>query len=460
MFDGSVFLVSHICLSTILVQHMCDDEAGDAGCHDTGEPRQHEAVVQDKLPDLCRTGTVKADARQIRRVGRQEEVTIAGRDERQHHDRIHAQIECHRHDDSDGRALRIDQLRGEEENDRIRPWICRNDRAQEGLQDRHMIRKIGIRHPSDTVYRDQRDDPRTEDLAVSDLLRLRLADEENDRRDQEHDDLDDRRHRDRLHLALRISKVREKIREIAQDRDEDDTYKENDGRMIIRRRQLLALQRFILAKDIGSLFRILDHFLERGIILKILASLIADKSRTDDADQSRRDGHRKDLQQVEGVARHRHEAYDGNDSNRYRRCRDPHLGCDGRYRHRTFRADILLDRNIINDREHGVHNMTRAAEDSQEPGRHRRQDRDMFRVVAQEFFRILQHDRQPAGRLQEARAGDDRQNGQHDADRRRARLVVENKRVQRKTDAADDSKPDPPVLNPQEETPEKDNKPQ
>lgn len=220
---------------------MCDDEAGDAGCHNTGEPRQHEAVVQDKLPDPCRTGTVKADARQIRRVGRQEEVTIAGRDERQHHDRIHAQIQRHRHDDSDGRALRIDQLRGEEENDRIRPWICRNDRAQEGLQDRHMICKIGIRHPSDTVYRDQRDDPRTEDLAVSDLLRLRLADEENDRRDQEHDDLDDRRHRDRLHLALRISKVRQKIREIAQDRDENDTYKENDGRMIIRRRQLLAL---------------------------------------------------------------------------------------------------------------------------------------------------------------------------------------------------------------------------
>ena len=48
--------------------------------------------------------------------------------------------------------------------------------------------------------------------------------------------------------------------------------------------------------------------------------------------------------EVEGVARHRHEAYDGNDSDRYRRCRDPHLGCDGRYRHRTFRAYILLDR--------------------------------------------------------------------------------------------------------------------
>ena len=323
-----------------------------------------------------------------------------------------------------------------------------------------MIRKIGIRHPSDTVYRDQCDNARTEDLAVSHFLRLRLADEENDRRNQEHDDLDDRRHRDRLHLALRISKVREEIREIAQDRDEDDTHEENDGRMIIRGRQLLALQRFILAKDIGLLFRILDHFLERGIILKILASLIADKSRTDDADQSRRDGHRKNLQQVEGVARRRHEAYDGNDSDRYRRCRDPHLGCDGRYRHRTFRADILLDRNIINDREHGVHDMTRAAEDSQEPGRHRSQDRDVLRIVAQEFFRILQHDRQPAGRLQEACAGDDRQNGQHDADRRRARLVVENKRVQRKTDAADDSKPDPPVLNSQEETPEKDNKPQ
>lgn len=439
---------------------MRDDETSDAGCHDTGQPRQHEAVVQDKLPDPCRTGTVKADAGQIRRIGRQEEVTIAGRDERQHHDRIHAQIQCHRHDDRDRRALRIDQLRSEEENDCIRPRIRRDDRAQERFQDCHVVGEVSIRHPSDTIDGNQCDNARTEDLAVSDFLRLRLADEENDRRDQEHDDLDDRRHRDRLHLALRISKVRQKIREIAQNRDEDDPHEENDGRMIIRGRQFLALQRFIFAKDIGLLFRILDHFLERWIILEILASLIADKSRADDTDQSRRDRHRKDLQQVEGMPCHRHEAYDGDDSDRYRRCRDTHLGCDGRYRHRTFRADILLDRNIINNREHGIHDMARAAEDGQEPGRHRSQNRDVLRIVAQEFFRILQHDRQPAGRLQEARASDDRQNGQHDADRRRARLVVENKRVQGKTDAADDRKPDPPVLNSQEETPEKDNKPQ
>lgn len=439
---------------------MCDDEAGDAGCHDTGQPRQHEAVVQDKLPDSCRTGTVKTDARQIRRIGRQEEVAIAGWDERQHHDRIHAQIQCHRHDDRNRRALRIDQLRSEEENDCIRPRIRRDDRAQERFQDCHVVGEVSIRHPRYTIDGNQCDNARTEDLAVSDFLRLRLADEENDRRDQEHDDLDDRRHRDRLHLALRISKVRQKIWEIAQNRDEDDPHEENDGRMIIRGRQFLALQRFIFAKDIGLLFRILDHFLERGVILEILASLIADKSRADDTDQSRGDRHRKDLQQVEGMPCRRHEAYDGNDSDRYRRCRDPHLGCDGRYRHRTFRADILLDRNIINNREHGIHDMARAAENGQKPGRHRSQNRDVLRIVAQEFFRILQHDRQPAGRLQEARAGDDRQNGQHDADRRRARLVVENKRVQRKTDAADDRKPDPPVLNSQEETPEKDNKPQ
>lgn len=439
---------------------MRDDEAGNAGCHDTGQPRQHEAVVQDKLPDPCRTGTVKTDARQIRRIGRQEEVTIAGWDERQHHDRIHAQIQRHRHDDRNRRALRIDQLRSEKENDCIRPRIRCDDRAQERFQDCHVVGEVSIRHPCYTVDRNQCDNARTEDLAVSDFLRLRLADEKNDRRDQEHDDLDDRRHRDRLHLALRISKVRQKIREIAQNRDQDDPHEENDGRMIIRGRQFLALQRFIFAKDIGLLFRILDHFLERGIILEILASLIADKSRADDTNQSRGDRHRKDLQQVEGMPCRRHEADDGNDSDRYRGRRNTHLGCDRRHRHRTFRADILLDRNIINDREHGIHDMARAAEDGQEPGRHRSQNRDVLRIVAQEFFRILQHDRQPAGRLQEACAGDDRQNGQHDADRRRARLVVENKRVQRKTDAADDREPDPPVLNSQEETPEKDNKPQ
>ena len=104
--------------------------------------------------------------------------------------------------------------------------------------------------------------------------------------------------------------------------------------------------------------------------------------------------------------------------------------------------------------------MTRAAEDREEPGRQRSEDRDLLRVVAQELLCILEHDREAARRLQEAGAGDDREDREHDADRRRARLVVENKRVQRKTDAADDRKPDPPVLNSQEETPEKDNKPQ
>ena len=61
----------------------------------------------------------------------------------------------------------------------------------------------------------------------------------------------------------------------------------------------------------------------------------------------------------------------------------------------------------------------------------------MLWVIAQELLRVLQHDRQPARGLQEACAGDHREDDQHHIDRRLPRLIAEDKRVDHEAEAAD-----------------------
>ena len=95
--------------------------------------------------------------------------------------------------------------------------------------------------------------------------------------------------------------------------------------------------------------------------------------------------------------------------------------------------------------------MARAAEDGQEPRRERCENRDLLRIAAQERFRVLQHDRQAARRLEEACAGDDREDREHDVDRRRARLVTKNEREDDEADAADDGEADAPVAHADEQ---------
>ena len=67
-----------------------NDEAHAAGADNANQSGEHETVVQNELPDSCRTGTVKADTCQVGRIRRQEEITVACRKERHNHDRIHA----------------------------------------------------------------------------------------------------------------------------------------------------------------------------------------------------------------------------------------------------------------------------------------------------------------------------------------------------------------------------------
>lgn len=59
-----------------------------AGCDYPNEARDDERVVDDELADVGGTGTVETDARQVGRVGGQDEVTVGGTVEADDHDGV------------------------------------------------------------------------------------------------------------------------------------------------------------------------------------------------------------------------------------------------------------------------------------------------------------------------------------------------------------------------------------
>lgn len=157
-----------------------NDEAHAAGADNANQSGEHETVVQNELPDSCRTGTVKADTCQVGRIRRQEEITVACRKERHNHDRIHAQTKRHRHNDSNRRPLRIYKFGSKEQDQAIRPWVLGHHRTEECFQNTHVACKVSISHPCDTVNGNKRHNTRAKYLAVPHFLRFRFAGKENE----------------------------------------------------------------------------------------------------------------------------------------------------------------------------------------------------------------------------------------------------------------------------------------
>ncbi len=61
------------------------------------------------------------------------------------------------------------------------------------------------------------------------------------------------------------------------------------------------------------------------------------------------------------------------DRNRHRTGDNPHLCTDRTCRHRTFRTDVVLNGDVVDDRQNGVNHMTRTAKNGQCTG-HKRRD--------------------------------------------------------------------------------------
>lgn len=286
-----------------LVKDMCNDIADHAAREDTEQARDHEAVVQDIFTDMRRAGTVKVDAGEVRRIRRQEEVTVASRDKGQNDDWIYADGQSQRYDDRDGSCLRVNEFRSEEQSQCIRPRIGLNETANQRLEFRHVVREARISHPGNTINTDNRTKASMEDLALANIFRVDFAENKDSCSDDEHDHLNDRRHGNWLHYALSVRESRQNLREVAEHSDNDDAEEENVHRTIERRRQFLVLQRLRLSTvNILFMSRVLDVFLENRIVSKVLAAAITPGSSNEHTAERSRNG---DRQQVDDGKRQR-----------------------------------------------------------------------------------------------------------------------------------------------------------
>ena len=249
-------------------------------------------MVQDVLADARRARAVKPDARKVGWIRRQEEVAVTRRHKRQNHHGIHPHVDRHRHHDRDCRALRIHELRREEGEHRICPRIGLHRGAEELLEERDMVHKVGIRHPRDAVDGDERDNARAEHLRIADILCLHFAGNEDHSAHEQHDHLNDHNHRDGLRRrSLLCRKFRQEFGEVAEHGNRDDAGEENIHRTVVFLRQLLVEQRLGVAVDILLVLRVADELLEALVVLKILAAAIAPQRRKKDTAERRRDRH-------------------------------------------------------------------------------------------------------------------------------------------------------------------------
>ena len=91
--------------------------------------------------------------------------------------------------------------------------------------------------------------------------------------------------------------------------------------------------------------------------------------------------------------------------------------------------------------------MAGTAENGEEPGSNRSKYGDVARVGTQETLSVLKHYGKTAAGLQEAAAGDNRKNGEHNAYRGSTRLIMEAEYIDDETDGTDDSQADTAVTN-------------
>ena len=256
-----------------------------------------------------------------------------------------------------------------------------------------MCAKVSAGHPSNTVYGYECYDTRTEYLAVAYVLSLDVAGQENHSCNEEHNHLNDNRHGDRFHNALGIREMRQQIGEITQAGNYDNPGKEDVHCTVISCRQFLVQQGFRITIHIVAVFRILDEFLEAFIIGQFLTTAVRPERTAEHAKARCRNGNSENLEHRVVEVMSGEEANDGHNSYRYRGSTDSHLGSHRSHSHRTLRTNVLLDCDIIDNREHGINHMTRTTEYRQEPSGKRSKNRNLLRIATQEFFCILQHNR-------------------------------------------------------------------
>ena len=394
-------------------------------------------MVDHEAADVGRAGTVKLNGGQVGRIGRQDVVAVAGRREGNHEARRRADGEGDRNDRRDGGGLGVHELRDEEQHDGVGPRRFTNPFGEDFLEVGQVGGEHRVGHPSHTVHGHDGDHAGVEDGGLGDGGSLRLAEGDHEGAGRQHEHLNGERHREGLAAGGGTQR-----REHAEDGDHGHGTEEDVERSPLFGTELDADEGRRFAVDVLALFRILDEFLEGFVLVEVLAAEEREGGEGEDADDGRRDHDGEELREAEGLTAdfiavqegdHRDGGHGG------RRADHAHLSGNGRSGERTFRTDAVLDGHVVDNREHRVDDVTRTAENRQEPADVGGEVADEARMTAEHLFRDLQQAVETARSLQGGRSAHHGENRENHVDRGLARLEAEAEDEDDQADAADEA---------------------
>ncbi|MNZ84717.1 hypothetical protein D3C78_1034810 [compost metagenome] len=413
-------------------------------------------MVDDELADAGGAGAVETDTGQIARVGRQHEVAVARRQEGDQQFRLNAQCQPHGGDGGQGGGLAVHQLGDEEEHQGVGPGLGLYHVGQSLFEQRHVGLEEGLTHPGNPEHGEDGDHACLEDGAVGDVARLDLAAHQYDGAGDQHHHLDHQVHGERACLVLDGKDRTQPFVGTEQDHG-GDGGEEDPGRPVGLFRELGVEQGFTAAVDEGALLRILDLGLELLVLVQILATAQAPQGRHDHTGQGGGDGDHQDVEQAVSLTyavTGRQNGDHGDHGNGDRGGADRHLGGNGGHRHRALGTDVLLQRYVGDDGEHGVDHVAGTAQEGEGPGGEGGQNGDVLRVTAQQALGHLHHQVEATGGLQGGGAADHRQYGQHHLHRRFARHQAEHEGQQEETYATDETQSHAPKAGTQQQAAE------
>ena len=249
-----------------------------------------------------------------------------------------------------------------------------------------MVGEHRIGHPGHAVNRDDGDHTGIEDGGLADLLGV--AEHDHEDTGKKHHHLNDKRHRQAL-----LTNHRTEFRHRTEDSHECHDAKEDPEARPLLAGELDTDQSGGFAVNVLLLFRISNQSLELLILVQILAAEHRERTHEEKTDDSRRNHDGEELHEAEGMAAHgltveESDQRDGSHSGR--RADHAHLSSNRGSSHRAFRTNVVLNGNVVNNREHRVHDVARTAKNGQEPADVRSEVAHGARMTAQGFFCNLQ----------------------------------------------------------------------
>ena len=167
-----------------------DNSSGDHA----NQTRKNEGVIDHELADVGRTGAVELQSSQVRRVGRQDVVTVAGGDHGDCDAGRNTDLDSDRQNDGHSSGLRVHELGHDQQHHGVEPGVGRDSARQSNLQFRQVSLEEGVRHPRHAVHGSDSDSASAEHGALANVSSAGAAEDHHQSAGSQHHHLNDERH--------------------------------------------------------------------------------------------------------------------------------------------------------------------------------------------------------------------------------------------------------------------------